>query len=174
VSYGLLILHVVLGLTMAAHGAQKLFGWFKGYGFAGTSTGFEKVVGFRWPRQLVSLVIVAELGGGIAMMLGFLTTIVCFGFVVVMINAIVTVHWKHGFTLPEGFEFNLLIAACSLLLVASGPGRFSIDHAIGWDDNLSGPWWLLGVFLAAAVTAALTLAVAWRPPPGDASESSGS
>ena len=77
-----------------------------------------------------------------------------------MLNAVYHVHWRKGFFVGNGgYEFNLLIAAGAVGLAGAGPGGFSLDHAIGWDDRISGTWWALGVVgVAAAVSfASLTL-----------------
>jgi putative oxidoreductase len=81
----------------------------------------------------------------------------------VMLNAIYVIHWPKGFFNGNGgYEFNLLIAASAVGLAAIGPGRFSIDHALGWDDNISGVWWGVGVAGAAILVSFLTLTVGRR------------
>src|SRR3954470_2286541 len=157
-SYGLLLLRVVLGLTLAAHGSQKIFGWFEGPGPSGTA-GFFRQLGFRAPVAMAGLAGLAELGG-IAFALGIVTPFAACGMAVVMLMAIATVHWKNGFWASSGgLEFNLAILTVAVAVAATGPGRFSIDRAIGWDDNLSGVWWGVGALAAAAVTAGLTVAL---------------
>jgi len=157
-AYGLLLLRVVLGLTLAAHGSQKIFGWFEGPGPSGTA-GFFRQLGFRTPVAMAALAGLAELGG-VAFALGIVTPLAAYGMVVVMLMAIATVHWKNGFwSTSGGYEFNLAILTVAVAVAATGPGRFSIDRALGWDDNLSGLWWGVGVLAAAAVTAGLTLAL---------------
>ena len=160
-SYGLLLLRVVTGGTMFAHGAQKLFGWFGGHGPRGTG-GFFGSLGFRAP---VAMAIVAGLSetAGALFALGFLTPLASLALVIVMIVAVATVHWKNGFFNGSGgYEFNLLIATVAVAVAATGPGRFSLDRAIGWDDNLSGVWWGVGVAAAAAVISFLTVTVGRR------------
>ena len=93
---GLLILRVVMGLTLAAHGSQKLFGWFEGPGRAGTAGMFTKL-GFRWPTTMALLAGAAEFFGGLLFALGLLTPFAAIALVVVMLNAIITVHWQKGF-----------------------------------------------------------------------------
>src|SRR5437660_4196543 len=95
-SIGLLILRLVLGLTLAAHGSQKLFGWFDGGGPQGTAS-FFRGLGFRSPYAMALLAGAAELGGGLAVALGFLTPFAALALIVVMLNAIATVHWRNGF-----------------------------------------------------------------------------
>jgi putative oxidoreductase len=160
-AYGLLLLRLVVGGTFFAHGAQKLFGWFGGGGLRGTA-GFFGNFGLRAPLLLAAAAGVAETGG-LSFAAGFLTPFAALGLAVVMVNAIVLVHWTKGFFNSNGgYEFNLTLLAVALAVAAIGPGRFSVDRALGWDDNLSGAWWLLGVAGAAAVISFVTLQVLRR------------
>jgi putative oxidoreductase len=164
VSYGLLLLRLVLGLTLAAHGAQKLFGSFEGPGLKGLAGFFGGNLRFRAPFAMALLAALGEFGGGLLVAAGLLTTLGAFALVNVMIVAIVTAHWKAGFfSTKGGYEYNLLIIAAADAIAAIGPGRYSLDHAIGWDDNLSGAWWGVGVLVVAAAAAAVTL-TAFRTP----------
>ncbi len=155
-SLGILILRLVVGLTMAAHGAQKMFGWFEGPGFAGMSGMLQKM-GFRSVRLLAALIAVAELGGGLLLAAGFLTPIAVAAVVGVMIGAIATVHWTAGFfNTKGGYEFNLVMIAASAAIAFAGPGRYSIDGLLGW--TLFGAEWALlalavSVLVAGAVVA---------------------
>ena len=161
-SYGLLLLRIVLGLTMFAHGAQKLFGWFGGSGIRGTG-GFFGNFGFRAPVLIAFAAGLAEFGGGLSLAMGFLTPLGALAVTVVMLNAVYLVHWSKGFFNGNGgYEFNLLIASAAVAIAATGPGRFAIDYAIGWDDNISGLWWGVGVLGAAVVVAFLTLTAGRR------------
>jgi putative oxidoreductase len=161
-SYGLLLLRIVLGLTMFAHGAQKLFGWFEGPGMKGT-IGMCTNLGYRSPFLMGFAVAFAEFGGGLSLATGFLTPLGALAVTVVMLNAVYLVHWSKGFFNGNGgYEFNLLIASAAVAIATTGPGRFAIDHAIGWDDNISGLWWGLGVLGAAVVVAFLTLTAGRR------------
>jgi putative oxidoreductase len=156
-SLGLLILRLVLGLTLAAHGSQKVFGWFGGGGPQGTA-GFFRGLGFRGPLAMAWLAGLSELLGGLGVALGLLTPIAALALVVVMITAIATVHWKNGFfTGAGGYEFNLLILGGAAALAGTGPGRYSLDRALGIGDNLSGTWWCVGVLVVGALAAAATL-----------------
>ena len=160
-SYGILLLRVVVGLTFAAHGAQKMFGWFGGPGQEGT-TGFFQNLGFRAPALMAVLAGLAELSG-LLFAIGLLTPLAALGMSVVMLNAIGTVHWRKGFWVMEGgYEFNVVLLAVALAVTATGPGRFSLDRAIGWDDNISGVWWGVGVAAAAVALTFLTLALGRR------------
>lgn len=153
-SYGLLLLRVVIGGTLFAHGAQKLFGWFGGHGLRGTANFFGQL---GW-RASFLLALLAGLGeaSGLAFAAGFVTPLAALGIATVMLNAIVAVHWKNGFFNTEGgLEYPLTVATVAVAVAATGPGRFSIDRLIGWDGNISGLWWGVGV---AAAAAAITLA----------------
>lgn len=161
-SYGLLFIRVVLGGTMAAHGAQKLFGWFDGPGRQGTA-GFLDSLGFVSAAELALVLGTAELGGGTLIALGLATPFAAFAIAVVMVTAVAVVHWKNGFFAGNGgYEFNLLILAVAAGLAATGPGRFSIDAAAGWADNISGLWWGVGVLGASLLTGWANVTLARR------------
>jgi putative oxidoreductase len=155
-SYGLLLLRVVVGGTMAGHGAQKLLGWFDGPGLDGVKKMLGSF-GFRWPA-LMALGLALTECSGLLFAFGFLTPLVALGIAVVMLNAVALVHFKNGFWAGKGgYEFNLVLLTVAVAVSATGPGRFSIDRALGWDDNLSGLWWGVGVVGAAVVLSVLTL-----------------
>jgi putative oxidoreductase len=161
-SYGLLLLRVVVGGTMFAHGSQKAFGWFGGPGIEGTAEFLGKL-GFRVPALMALAVVLAECGGGLLFAVGFLTPLAALGIAVVMLNAIATVHFSNGFwNGGGGYEFNLTLLTVAVALAATGPGRFSMDRALGWDDNLSGLRWGLGVLVAAALVSCATVLLARR------------
>ena len=160
-SYGLLLLRVVVGGTMFSHGAQKLFGWFGGHGLRGTA-GFFEALGWRMPLAMAFLAGLAETSG-VAFALGLLTPLAALGIAVVMLNAIFVVHWRNGFFNSNGgVEFPLTLATVAAAVAATGPGRFSIDRLIGWDDNISGVWWGVGVAAAALAISYLTVTVLRR------------
>src|SRR5438132_5227391 len=92
---GFLLARLVFGLVMAAHGAQKLFGWFGGYGIAGTG-GFFESLGFRQGRLCAFGAGLSEFAGGLLVALGFLGPIGPPLIILVMIVAALTVHWRHG------------------------------------------------------------------------------
>jgi putative oxidoreductase len=155
-------LRVVLGGLMAAHGAQKLFGWFGGPGLAGTESWLESI-GLRPARVYAAVTGLAEFGGGALLILGLFTPVGAAAVVGVMFVAIATVHWRNGFFNPAGgYEFNLLIIAAALALAITGPGTISIDHLAGW--TLAGPGWGLAALGASAVAAGSVLALR-RPAP---------
>ena len=159
---GLLLIRVVLGAIMAAHGAQKLFGWFGGHGLAGTG-GWLESMGFKPARLHAAVVGLAEFGGGALLALGLLTPLGAAAVAGVMLVAIATVHWSNGFfNTSGGFEFNLLIAAVATALAITGPGKFSIDNLAGW--TLAGPEWGLATLGMSAAAAGSALATRTRQP----------
>jgi putative oxidoreductase len=160
-SYGLLLLRVVVGGTMFAHGAQKLFGWFGGGGPKATA-GFFGQLGFRAPIAMAVLAGVAETSG-LLFAAGLLTPLAALAISVVMLNAIWTVHWPNGFFNGNGgLEFPLTLLTVAVSVAAIGPGRFSIDNAIHRADNWSGLWWGVGVLVAALGIAFLTVTIGRR------------
>jgi putative oxidoreductase len=141
---GLLILRVVIGITMAAHAAQKLFGWFGGGGIAGTAQ-FMEQLGFRPGRLHAVLAGLVEAGGGLLLAAGLVTPLAAAMIISVMLVATATVHSAHGFFIQNGgYEYNLTLAAGALALAFTGPGALSLDAALGivW----SGPVWGLAAF----------------------------
>ena len=148
---GFLVLRLVVGLTMAAHGGQKLFGWFGGYGLAGTG-GFLESLGFRPGRVHAALAGAAEFVGGLLIALGLLTPVGSALVLAVMVVAIATVHLPKGFFVSDGgFEYNLVIMAAVAALAFTGPGAYSLDAV----DGLTFAGWLPGVI---AVLAGIVLA----------------
>jgi putative oxidoreductase len=132
-STGLLIARLVLGPIMAAHGTQKLFGWFGGYGLAGTG-GFMESLGFRPGRAFAAAAAMTELVGGILLALGLLGPIGPALIITVMIVAAVSVHWKHGvFAANNGIEVPLLYGTAATALALTGPGLYSLDTLLGLD-----------------------------------------
>jgi len=153
-SYGILLLRVVVGVAFVGHGTQKLFGWFGGYGPKGTG-GFFGSKGYRAPVLMAVAAGGSEAGGGTLLALGFATPLAGVLLATVMINAIAAVTFKRAFMLGSEVEITYLTIAVSL--AATGPGRFSIDRAIGWDDNISGVWWGVGALGAALIVSFVTL-----------------
>ena len=146
---GLLVARVVVGLVLAAHGSQKLFGWFGGYGLAGTG-GFFESLGFRPGRLFAALAGAAELFGGLLVALGFLGPVGPALMLSVMIVAAATVHWHHGlFATSNGIEMPLMYGAVGTALALTGPGRYSVDALLG----------LTSVWTPAVVSAALLVGV---------------
>jgi putative oxidoreductase len=140
-SWSSLVLRVVLGVVIFAHGAQKLFGWFGGNGFSGTMGFFTNVMHLPW--LIAFLVIIGESLGSLALIGGLLTRLTAASYVVIMLGAIATVHWPVGFFMNwfgkqqgEGFEYHLLVIAISAALLITGGGKWSIDGFIArWLSN---------------------------------------
>ena len=128
-------LRLVLGVVMFAHGAQKVFGWFGGYGYAATMHAFT--TGMHIPAPLAFLAIVAEFAGGLGLIVGLLGRVAAFGILCNMAVAIVTVHAANGLFMNwagnqkgEGFEYHLLAIVIALAVIARGSGAFSLDRWI--------------------------------------------
>jgi putative oxidoreductase len=131
ISIGLLILRLAFGLTVAAHGAQKVFGWFEGPGPKGVR-GMVQAMGFRPVPVWAVALSAAEFGGGLLVAFGLLTPIAALVVMGAMITAIATVHVSNGFfNAKGGVEFPLVIAAAMLSLAIAGPGSLSLDHLFG-------------------------------------------
>lgn len=126
---GLLVLRLALGLTMAAHGSQKLFGWFEGPGLEGTGMFFESL-GYPSGETMALIAGVSETFGGLALVIGLFTPLAAAAVFGTMLNAIVAVHWDGGFFSPDGVEFALILAAGAVALALTGPGRFAVDRML--------------------------------------------
>lgn len=131
----LTVARVALGLVMLPHGAQKMLGWFGGYGFAGTMGFFTEKMGI--PAPLAFLAIVAEFFGALGLIVGGLTRVAAFGVFVTMAVAAVTSHLKNGFFMNwfgaqkgEGIEFFLLAMGLAVVAMLGGGGALSIDRAV--------------------------------------------
>jgi putative oxidoreductase len=132
---GLLVARLVFGITMSAHGAQKLLGWFGGYGISGTGQFFESI-GFRPGRVLAVAAGLGEVAGGLLVALGFLGPVGPALMLSVMIVAS-SLHWKNGlFATANGIELPLLYSATAVALAFTGYGAFSLDALFG----LAGVW----------------------------------
>jgi putative oxidoreductase len=128
---GLFVLRVVIGPLMAAHGAQKLFGWFGGYGLAGTA-GYLESIGFRPGRLFATAASASEVAGGLLVALGLFGPAGPALILAVMIVAAISVHWEHGlFAMSNGIELPLLYGAAAVALTFTGPGEYSLDARLG-------------------------------------------
>lgn len=154
----LLIARLLLGGALFAHGAQKLFGWFGGYGVKGTG-GFFESLGFRPGAFFAVAAGLGEAGGGILTALGLGGPIGPALIIMVMLVAIFSVHVRNGFfAANSGYELNTMNIAAALALAFAGPGSYSLDAAFGidgvWTD--ASRWIVVGV---AVLFAAGNLAV---------------
>ncbi|MFJ6795277.1 DoxX family protein [Streptomyces sp. NPDC091268] len=123
---GLLLLRLVLGLTMAAHGAQKLFGWFGGGGISGTGQ-FFTASGYPAGDTMAVVAGLTEVLGGLGLAVGLLTPLAGAAVVGTMVNAI-AVHGTGAFFAPKGIEYELLLTAGAAALALTGPGRYAADR----------------------------------------------
>jgi putative oxidoreductase len=130
-----LILRLTLGLVMFPHGAQKLLGWYGGFGFDGTMGFFTQQMGMPW--LIAFLVIIGESFGSVALLAGLLTRFTAASLAVIMLGAIMMVHVPHGFFMNwfgkqqgEGYEYHLLVIGIAVALLVTGAGRWSADRVI--------------------------------------------
>ena len=132
---GLLLARLIVGVLMAAHGTQKLFGWLGGYGLAGTA-GFFEQLGFRPGRLFVVTASLSEMLSGILIALGLFGPVGPALLLSVMIVAAGSVHWKNGlFAGTNGVEVPLLYSTGAVALALTGYGPFSLDAALGIDHG---------------------------------------
>ena len=149
----LLIARLVLGLGVAAHGAQKLFGWFGGYGIKGTG-GFFEGLGFRPGAFFAIAAGLGEFSGGLLTALGLGGPFGPALIIAVLLVAILTVHLGHGFFVSKnGAELPLAYISGSLILMFAGPGVYSIDALVGLNSAWSGQatWILVGASILLAL-----------------------
>jgi putative oxidoreductase len=131
--FAITILRLALGIVFFAHGAQKMLGWFGGYGFSGTMGFFAHQMGI--PAPFAFLAICAEFFGGLGLIVGFLGRIAGFGIMCNMIVAVMMVHAKNGLFMNwfgnqkgEGYEYHVLAIAIALAIIIRGSGAFSVDR----------------------------------------------
>ena len=133
--YAVTAARLIMGVVFFAHGAQKMLGWFGGYGFSGTMQFFTQTM--HIPAPLAFLAICAEFFGGLGLLVGFLGRVAAFGISMNMLVAILTVHIHNGFFANwtgqqkgEGFEYHLLAIALALVVMIKGSGALSVDRAL--------------------------------------------
>lgn len=131
----LLFLRVSLGIILFPHGAQKLLGWFGGFGFDGTMSFFTITMELPW--IIGFLVILIEFFGSLALLVGIATRLIATGVIAVMTGAILTSHLQFGFFMNwlgdqqgEGFEFHLLVIVIATALLIRGGGKWSLDNLL--------------------------------------------
>ena len=160
-SVGLLILRLVLGLTLAAHGFNKFFG---GGRIPGTARWFESI-GMKYGTFQAVVAASTEISAGLGLAAGLLTPIPAAGFVALMFVAAWTVHRKNGFFIvKEGWEYNLILAAAAVAIATTGPGQYSLDWLIfghNWHDGWHG---LFGSLLLGLGGGLGQLVLFFRPP----------
>jgi putative oxidoreductase len=164
---GILGLRLVLGLLMAAHGSQKLFGWFGGHGLTATG-GFFEALGFRPGRFFATLAATSEIGSGLLMALGLFGPVGPALMVSVMIVGAVSVHAANGlFAMSNGIEVPLLYGVGATALALTGSGSYSFDALLGltpfWTPAVS--W---AVLVAGMLGGAFNLALRRKPAPASA------
>ena len=132
--YSLAVARLLLGAVFFAHGAQKMLGWFGGYGFSNTMGFFAKI---GMPAVVALFAIFVEFFGGLSLLFGLLSRVAALALIVEMIGAVLTVHIHNGFFMNwegqqrgEGFEYHLLAIALSLLFLFRGAGALSVDYAV--------------------------------------------
>lgn len=131
IDLGLLVLHVAVGLTIAPHGAQKLFGWFGGYGVKGTGAWLDSM-GAKNGWVIALLAGIGEFFGGLGIALGLFTPVAAAAVIIIMLGAIVTAHKGKGFfNTNGGWEFPLLIALGAAGVAIAGPGAYSLSAVLG-------------------------------------------
>jgi putative oxidoreductase len=170
---GLLILRLVVGGLFFAHGAQKLFGWFGGYGIGGTG-GFLESLGYPRGRAMAALTGLTEAGAGALLVLGLLTPLAGAMILGVMLNAVVSAKLDKG--LFGGYELDLVYAAAGVALAFVGAGAYSVDrvihdHFASW--TMHGWMYGVGAIVLALLAGVVTLATRRSQVPAAAAALSG-
>jgi putative oxidoreductase len=160
---GLLVARLVLGFLMAAHGAQKLFGWFGGYGLHATGE-FLVQLGFPPARLFAMAAGLGEFVGGLLIAFGFLGPVGPALVIAVMIVAMISVHWHNGvFATKNGVELPLVYATSVFGLALAGYGPYSVDALIGWSSRWT-PAFTWSVLAIGVIGGFANLAVRRRRP----------
>ncbi|HEY6450069.1 MAG TPA: DoxX family protein [Candidatus Cybelea sp.] len=163
VSVAFLVVRLILGLGLMAHGAQKLFGWFGGHGIAGTG-GFFEGIGFRPGRMFALMAALGETIGGLLTVLGLGGALGPVLIVIVMLVAIGSVHIDKGFfTQNGGWELPATNIAAAIAIAFGGNGLYSLDNVLGL-NFLTDPIQICYALAAAVIVAALNLLVRKRTP----------
>lgn len=163
IDVGLLAARVPVGVLVLGHGLGNLFGWLGGFGLTGTGTIFERL-GFRPGRVYAGIAGVTEVAAGVLLVAGLATPLAAAALVGVMVNTIVTAHRGKGpWYFNGGWEYNLTLATVAVALGFAGPGRASLDHALGFRSGTVG--WGTGALALGLATGAAVLLLARRPGP---------
>ena len=165
VDFGLLLLRVVLGLTMAAHGYNKFFG---GGRIKGTAGWFESI-GMKPGTFHARVAATTEMAAGVGLAVGLFTPVAAAGFVALMLVAAWTVHRHNGFFIvKEGWEYNLVLAVAAVAIAGIGAGRYSLDYALFRDTGiypLLHGWCGLAIALGLGLAGGIgQLVIFFRPP----------
>jgi putative oxidoreductase len=153
---GLLLLRLTVGLTLSAHGAQKLFGWFGGPGLEAAGNGLA-ALGFHPGRRHALMAGIVEASGGLLLALGLFTPVAAAIVFSVMLVAGVSAHLKRGFFITSGgYEYTLVLGVAGLTLAFTGPGAFSLDALSGY--SVGGALWGTVALLVGLIGGALQLA----------------
>jgi putative oxidoreductase len=153
---GLLVVRVIVGVLFFGHGAQKLFGWYGGYGLEGTG-GFFEQLGFPKGKLQAAFAGLAEAGGGILFALGLLTPLALVLLSSVMLVAVIKAHLSKGIWASNGgYEYNLVLVATVFAVTGVGAGKWSLDHALSL--NVAGTGWALGALGVGLLGGVLALA----------------
>ncbi|MBY8863577.1 DoxX family protein [Nocardia sp. CA2R105] len=161
---GALLLRLIAGLTMAAHGYQKFF---SGGRIPGTARWFDSI-GMRPGRFHAVVAASSEIAAGLMLTLGLLTPIAGAGFVGLMLVAAWTVHRANGFfSVNSGWEYNLALAVIGISVSTTGPGDWSLDRVLGLSDPLSGLTGFLISAVGGLVAGAALLMIFFRPTPAE-------
>lgn len=165
VNLALLVVRVVVGVTMALHGINKVRG-----GLTGTGKWFT-FMGFKWGYANAVVAATLEIGTGVFFALGLLTPLTAAGMVGLMVVAMISAHWKVGFFVfrpDQGIEYVLVLAAIAVTVATIGPGEWSLDNAFGIiDQGYLSSWWGLALSAGLGVVGSIVqLAVCWKPPAG--------
>lgn len=152
----LLILRVGLGLRVAAHGSQKLLGWFGGSGFTRTS-GLLSSKGFRPGWFWALLGAFGEFGGGLLLALGLLSPLAAAAIFAAMLMAVLKFHWSKGFWGSKGgYEYPLVLGFLSVVLALSGPGAYSLDALLGFSLAMPLVWIILALAALVVIIGVVT------------------
>ena len=162
---GRFLLRVLIGLLFVGHGTQKLFGWFGGGGLDETASGFESMK-LHPGKPMAAATGATEAGAGLLLALGLATPLAAGSLIAVMLSAIRTVHFRNGVWVTDGgFEYNAVLIGALALLAEAGPGRASLDAALGMERR--GVGWGMASLAGGALASSAMLKLARSSPAAD-------